>query len=341
MTLEVGLKEVAIRAGVSPATASNALSGTRPVAEATRRRVFAVAEELNYRPNLVARGLRRQETRTIALLVADIANPYYPAVARAIHDRIGAHGYVSFIGNTDGDPQAEVRVLEEMRSRSVDGVIMSTMALSPEQIRSVVGPTMPLVLITGEWVETPKHEVRALRADEVGTDDAMGIQEAVGHLRSKGVTEIGYISGPADSVPGAGRLERFRWAMVDSGLRVVDEWVEHAAGYTLEAGYEAADRLLSRAVRPAAIMCANDLIAIGVLEAARDNQLNVPDDLAVIGFDDIPTAKHVSPRLTTIINPATLVGYACADALMRRIERPDLPFEHTALPTHLVARGSA
>ncbi|MFE4951087.1 LacI family DNA-binding transcriptional regulator [Leifsonia sp. NPDC056665] len=341
MSLEVGLKDVALRAGVSPATASNALSGTRPVAEETKRRVFAVAEELNYRPNLVARGLRRQETRTIALLVADIANPYYPAVARAIHDRIGAHGYVSFIGNTDGDPKAEVRVLEEMRSRSVDGVIMSTMALSPERIRDVVGPTTPLVLITGEWVETPKHEIRKLRADEVGTDDAMGIREAVEHLRSNGVTDIGYVSGPRGSVPGAGRLERFRDAMRDLGLPVNDAWIEHADGYTLETGYDAADQLLSRIDRPTAIMCANDLIAIGVLEAARDNQLAVPDDLAVIGFDDIPTAKHVSPRLTTIINPATLVGYACADALMRRIDRPDTPYEHTALPTHLVARGTA
>ncbi|WP_426516086.1 LacI family DNA-binding transcriptional regulator [Diaminobutyricibacter sp. McL0618] len=342
MSLEVGLKEVAFRAGVSPSTASNALSGARPVSEQTRKRVFAIAEELNYRPNLVARGLRRQETRTIALLVADIANPYYPAVARAIQDRIGAHGYVSFIGNTDGDPKAEVRVLEEMRARSVDGVIMSTMALSPERIRNVVGPTMPLVLITGEWVETPNpHVVRKLRADEVGTDDAMGIKEAVDHLRGRGVTDIGFISGPAGSVPGDGRLERFRDAMAEAGLSVNEAWIEQSAGYVLETGYDAADRLLSRPSRPKAILCANDLIAIGVLEAARDNKLDVPTELSVIGFDDIPTAKHVSPRLTTIINPARLVGYACADALMRRMEHPDAPFEHTALATHLVARGSA
>ncbi|WP_223693398.1 LacI family DNA-binding transcriptional regulator [Leifsonia poae] len=341
MSLEVVLKDVALLSGVSPATASNALSGTRPVSEKTRQRVFAAAEELNYRPNLVARGLRRQETRTIALLVADIANPYYPAVARAIHDRIGSHGYVSFIGNTDGDPDTEVRVLEEMRSRSVDGVIMSTMALSPERIRNVVGPTTPLVLLTGEWVESSGHEVRRLRADEVGTDDAPGIREAVEHLHSQGISEIGFISGPAGSVPGAGRLQRFRDAMAEAGLHVNSAWIENADGYTLETGYDAADRLLSRPDRPAAIMCANDLIAIGVLEAARDNRLTVPADLAVIGFDDIPTAKHVSPRLTTIINPATLVGYACADALMRRIELPDTPFEHTALATHLVVRGTA
>ncbi len=341
MAPEVGIKDVALRAGVSPATASNALSGARPVAEGTRQRVFQVAEALNYRPNLVARGLRRQETRTIALLVADIANPYYPAVARAIHDRIGAHGYVSFIGNTDGDAETEVRVLEEMRSRSVDGVIMGTMALSPERIRSVVGPTMPLVLLTGESVESPQHEIRRLRADEVGTDDAIGIREAVEHLGSNGLTEIGYISGPRDSIPGIDRLRRFREAMTAAGLDVNEEWIAYAAGYTLDTGYDAAERLLSRPTRPTAIMCANDLIAIGVIEAARDHQLNVPADLAVIGFDDIPTAKHITPRLSTIINPATLVGYACADALMRRIEHPDVPFEHTALATHLVARASA
>ncbi|NEN07691.1 LacI family transcriptional regulator [Diaminobutyricibacter tongyongensis] len=341
MSLEVGLKDVALRAGVSPSTASNALSGARYVSAETRQRVFEIAEAMNYRPNLVARGLRRQETRTISLLVNDIANPYYPAVARAIHDRIGAHGYVSFIGNTDGDPETEVRVLEEMRSRSVDGVIMGTMALSPERIRSVVGPTMPLVLLTGESLESPEHEIRQLRADEVGTDDSIGIREAVEHLRNQGVTDIGYVSGPVGSIPGTGRMQRFRDELTEAGLRVNENWIEFASSYTLETGYDAADRLLGRSNRPAAIMCANDLIAIGVLEAARDRGLAVPTDLAVIGFDDIPTAKHVSPRLTTIINPATLVGYACADALMRRIEHPDVPFEHTALPTHLIARGSA
>ncbi len=341
MSLEVGLKDVALRAGVSPATASNALSGARPVSEETRQRVFAVAKEMNYRPNLVARGLRRQETRTIALLVADIANPYYPAVARAIHDKVGAEGYVSFIGNTDGDPAAEVRVLEEMRSRAVDGVIMSTMSLRPDRIRSVLGPIIPLVLLTGEALTTPDHNTRTLLADEVGTDDAIGIREAVTHLLAKGVRDIGFVSGPANAIPGANRLLRFREAMAHHGISVREDWIEFAAGYTLEAGLDASEKLLARSDRPRAIMCANDLIAIGVLEAARDNKLTVPDDVAIIGFDDIPTAKHVSPRLTTIINPATLVGYACAEALMHRMEHPEAPFEHTSLPTHLVVRGTA
>lgn len=341
MSLEVGLKDVALRAGVSPATASNALSGARPVAEATRLRVFQVAEAMNYHPNLVARGLRRQETRTIALLVADIANPYYPAVARAIHDRISDHGYVSFIGNTDGDAEVEIRLLEEMRARNVDGIIMSTMALTPERTRSVIGPAMPLVLITGARVETPEHEIGTLRSDEIGTADAIGIGEAVNHLRDKGVMGIGYISGPDESVPGASRLQNFRVAMEAAGLRVNEAWIDYAAGYTVETGYDAAERLLSRTSRPAAIMCANDLIAIGVLEAARDHRLTIPIDLAVVGFDDIPTAKHVSPKLTTIINPAALVGYACAKALMHRIEHPEAPFEHRALPTHLIVRGTA
>ena len=341
MSQDVGVKDVAARAGVSPATVSNALSGSRPVAEATRQRIMAAAEALNYRPNLVARGLRRQETRTIALLVHDIANPYYPVVARAIHDRTGSEGYVSFIGNTDGDPEAEVRVLGEMRARSVDGVIMGTMALSAEQIRSVLGPVMPLVLLTGEALAPAETGAKGLRVDQVGTDDAIGIREGVDHLRGKGIREIGFISGPEGSVPGAGRFEAFRTAMAAADLAVRNVWLAYAPGYTVEAGYEAADGLLGRSDRPAAIMCANDLIAIGVLEAARDHRLSVPGDLSVIGFDDIETARLVSPRLTTIVNPAMLVGYACADALLRRIEHSDSAFEHVALPTQLVVRGSA
>ncbi|WP_162616532.1 LacI family DNA-binding transcriptional regulator [Xylanimonas allomyrinae] len=326
---------------MSVATASNALSGTRPVAESTRQRVFRVAEELDYHPNLIARGLRRQETRTIALLVADIANPYYPAVARAIHDRVGSHGYVSFIGNTDGDPLTEVRVLEEMRSRSVDGVIMSTMSLSAERIRSVLGPTIPLVLLTGEPPEGPDGSPRRILADEVSTDDETGVREAVAHLLDRGRRAIGFLSGPDATVPGSNRLAHFRAAMADHGAPVVEAWVEHATGYTIDGGFAAAERLFARADRPAAVMCANDQIAIGAIEAARDADLAIPEDIAIVGFDDIPTSKLLSPRLTTVINPATLIGYACADALIRRIEHPARPFDRYALATHLVVRGSA
>ncbi|HEY5225070.1 MAG TPA: LacI family DNA-binding transcriptional regulator [Microbacteriaceae bacterium] len=341
MSQDVALKDVARRAGVSPATVSNALSGARPVNEQTRQRIVAIAEALNYRPNKVARSLRRQETRTIALLVADIANPYYPAVARAIQDRAGAKGYVSFIGNTDGEAEAEIRVLEEMRSRSVDGVIMGTMALSAERIRSVLGPTIALVLLSGEGLAPETGDALAMEVDQVGTDDAIGIGEAVRYLQAKGVVDVGFISGPVGVVPGVGRLGAFRRAMLDAGLTLREDWIGHASGYTREAGLEAAERLLSRHDRPAAIMCANDLIAIGVLEAARDNRLAVPAELAVIGFDDIETAKLVSPRLTTVINPASLVGSACADALLRRLQHPQSAYEHVALPTHLVVRESA
>jgi LacI family transcriptional regulator len=341
MSQEVAIKDVALRAGVSPATVSNALSGKRPVAEETRQRILAAAEALNYRPNLVARGLRRQETHTIALLVADISNPYYPVVARAIHDRVGAQGYVSFIGNTDGEAEAEVRVLEEMRARSVDGVIMGTMALSPERIRNVLGPTIPLVLLTGEALAPASSDAPAIHADQVGTDDAIGIREGVRHLQAKGIREIGFVSGPDGSVPGAGRLDSFRRAMSEAGLNLRHDWIEHAHGYTREAGTEAAERLLSRNERPLAIMCANDLIAIGVLQSAREHELTVASDLAVIGFDDIETAQLVTPRLTTIVNPASLVGSACADALLRRIDHPQSAYAHVALPTRLVVRESA
>jgi LacI family transcriptional regulator len=340
MPQEIAIKDVALHAGVSTATVSNALSGTRPVAEKTRQRILASVEALNYRPNLVARGLRRHETHTIALVVADISNPYYPAVARAIHDRVGAKGYVSFIGNTDGEAEAEVRFLEEMRARNVDGVIMDTMALSAERIREVLGPTIPLVLLTGEPIVPTAGESIAVY-DQVGTDDNLGICEAVRHLLAKGIRDVGFISGPDGSVPGAGRLDSFRQAMTDAGLVVREDWIENASAYTREGGADAAERLLSRSERPFAIMCANDLIAVGVLESARDNKLHVPTDLAVIGFDDIETAKLVSPRLTTILNPASLVGGACADALLRRIEHPRSAFEQVALPTHLIVRESA
>ena len=303
------------------------------MSEATRARIMQAIADLDYRPNLVASGLRKQRTHSIALLVADIANPYYPAVARAVYDGVSQAGYVTFIGNTDGEGVNERTLLREMLARGVDGVIMQAMSATPAELREVVGAAFPLVVIAD--LDGP------LAADAVSTDDTIGIAEAVRYLAESGVRDLAFISGPDGRSPGTVRLAAFRAAVGAVGLEVRDDRVAHTA-FTRDGGFAAGAAIFARDDRPQAVLCANDLIAIGVLDAARAAHLAVPEDVAVVGFDDVETADLVTPRLTTVSNPAALIGAACARALLHRMEvGPDAPYEQFSLRTHLVRRASA
>jgi len=327
------MADVAAAAGVSPTTVSHALSGKRAVSEATRARILQVVDDLGYRPNAVAQSLRSQKTKTVGFLVVDISNPYYPAVARAVHDGLAAAGYVSLIGITYGEADAEETVLRDMVARKVDGLIMQPMSLSASRIRQIVGPNMPVVLISDDQGQ--------LFADQVETDDARGIAEAVRYLHEKGIDDVGFVSGPDGRTPGATRLTAFRAAADALGVRVLDDWIEHAP-FTRDGGFAAGSRLLASGSRPRAIVCANDVLAVGVIDAARLAGLRVPDDVAIVGFDDIETADLISPRLTTVVNPAAMVGLTCAEALLRRFDAgPDEAYRRQSLSTHLVARESA
>lgn len=227
MTKAHSITDVAEAAGVSATTVSHALSGKRAVSASTRQRIYEAIDRLDYRPNLVAKSLRNQKTNSVALLVADIANPYYPAVARAVHDGLNSEGYVSIIGNTDGEAEAERTFLREMVSRGVDGIIMQPAALSVSDVRALIGRALPLVLIA--------HERGTLLADQVATDDSQGIAEAVRYLVAKGRTDIAFVSGReveplADArlaTPGIIRLAAVRKAARACGATVRDDWVEH------------------------------------------------------------------------------------------------------------------
>lgn len=332
MTGSHTIADVAAAAGVSITTVSHALSGKRAVSEATRTRILDVVEELDYRPNVVAQGLRFHRTQTIAFLMVDIANPFYPAVARAINDVLSEAGYLQLIGNTDNDESAERALLRDVVARRVDGIIMSSMSLRSDDVRRIVGPDTPLVIIGGEVVDPG--------TDHVCADDAQGISEAVGYLVRKGSTPIGFVTGPAGRAPGPQRLAAFRVALEENAIVCDERWIE-STPFTREGGFAAGIRLLSRADRPRAVMCANDLIAIGVIDAARRLDLRVPEDVAVVGFDDIETASLMSPSLTTIQNPASLLGHACANVLLRRLNGSRERHETIALPTTLMARQSA
>ena len=327
----VRIGDVAADTGLSATTVSHALSGRRPVSEQTRQRVLASVAKLGYRPNLVAKALRDRATLTVAVIVADIATPFYPVLTGALNRRRADEGYVSFICNTDGLAELEERFLLEMRDRNVDGIVVQTLATDVRRIRELAGRAMPLVILTNEDV--------ADDVDHVGIDDARGIGEAVSHLVAGGRRRIGFLSGPPGSEPGESRQQAFRTAMERDG-RPVDEKLIGQASYTREGGHAAFEKMRREGGRFDALVCANDLMAIGAIDAARALGLRVPEDVAVIGFDDIETAGLMTPRLTTVRNPAASIGEAAADALLRRLHAPDAEPQRIALPTELVVRDS-
>jgi LacI family transcriptional regulator len=333
--VKVDISAVAAAAGVSRTTVSHALSGKRYVAAETKERILAAIEELGYRPNRVAQSLRRRSTLSVAYLATDLSNPYYPAVIKALHRGLDAVGYALLIGETDGSAGGERHLLEEMVARQVDAVVIHPMAMSVPDIRELVGG-LPLVAAVGDpdaAVDVP--------ADVIMSDDALGIGEALRHLIDRGYRDIAFLSGPSDVKVALSRLGAFREASAAAGHHVPEDWIDHVP-FTRDGGAEAMRRLLKCNSRPRAVMCANDLIAIGALDVLREAGLRVPEDVAVVGFDDIDLAELLTPRLTTVKNPAAAVGAACAEAVLARLAGPrtEAAFTFTTLPTTLQIRDS-
>jgi LacI family transcriptional regulator len=303
------------------------------VAEETRARVLQVIERLGYQPNALAQGLRTQRTMTVGLLVPDLTNPFYPMVLRGLEDVLAPAGYHSLVCNTDGTREQENDFLKTMASRRVDGVVIAPFQLTRKDLLGFA-QTMPLVRLGGGPFD-------ADLGDLVRSDDEGGMTQAVRYLIEQGSGRVAYIGGAAHAGPSDLRESGYRRALAEAD-REVDEDLIVRGDFTRNAGREAAESLLARADRPDAIACANDLIAIGVLDAARKLGLSVPDELAVTGYDDIDAASLVHPALTTVVNPAREVGRACGEALLRQLAANESePARELVIANSLVRRESA
>jgi LacI family transcriptional regulator len=326
------MAEVAARAGVSVTTVSHVLSGRRPVADATRTRVLEVIEELHYQPNTLAQGLRTRRTMTVALIVPDLTNPFYPMVLRGLADVLVPAGYHAVVCNTDGTREEEISFLREMATRQVDGVVIAAFQLARKDLLAH-GGTVPLVRLGGGPFD-------ADLGDLVRSDDEGGMLQAVRYLLEQGRRRTAYVGGGRHIGPSDLREAGYRRALAETG-RAVDEDLVIRGDFTREGGRAAAETLLRRPNRPDAIACANDLIAIGVLDAARALGLSVPGELAVTGYDDIDAASLVTPALTTVVNPARQVGRACGEALLRQLTAGEAePPREIVIANSLVRRES-
>jgi LacI family transcriptional regulator len=334
----VTLRDVARRAGVHPATASRALNPeTRLlVSEDTARRISDAAAALGYRPNAVARSLRTRRSHTIGVLIPDLNNPLFPPMVRGLEDRLAADGYVALIGNTDGRPEREQQVFEQMRARHVDGFAVATARRSSPLLARAAADGLNVVLMNRVADDTGFPSVSA--------DNELGARLAVGHLLAAGHRAIAHLAGPQCLSTGQTRHLGFQAAMAAAGLAVPPELVVFARAFSIEEGQRLGRQLL--AVRPGltAIAAANDMLAVGCYEALEEAGLSCPGDVSVIGFNDMPFIDRLRPPLTTVAFPHYQLGTEAAAMLLARLAgsrvRPGDPAPAVRLAPALVSRGS-
>jgi LacI family transcriptional regulator len=328
------LRDVAAAAGVHPATASRALNPETHllVSDETARRVTEAADRLGYRPNPVARSLRTRWSFTIGVLIPDLNNPLFPPMVRGLEDRLADNGYVALLGNTDADAGRERMVFDQMRARHVDGYVMATATLHNPVLAEAAAAEIPVVLMN--------RTVPGLPFPSVSVDNEQGARAAVAHLAKLGHTRIAYIAGPQDTSTGIARLQGYHAGLRAAGLEADDSLISYANAYTVQEGVRCCAELLSRGTRFTAIAAANDMVAIGCYTVLDEAGLRCPDDISVIGFNDMPFVDRLRPPLSTIRFPHYQLGTEAAQLLLERISGTDKPVKIMFLAPELVARGS-
>lgn len=330
--------DVARRAGVSRATVSHVVNrrtgdDVRISAE-TRQRVLDVVAELGYLPDARAVALRSGNTRTIGAIIPDIRNPHFWEYADGIEKEAHARGYRILISSTSPSPEHESDTLKDLTQRRIDGLILQgSFPLEYSEVNKtlsrLIKRQLPIVKI-GE----PADNI-----DSVWSDYRSVTVEVMEYLIGLGHQRIGLIYGVAAYVSAQDRLEPYKDCLRNAGLPVDDALIAHC-GPTIEDAYQAATQLLQMRQRPTAIVAINDMLAFGVLRAAGDLGLSIPDALSVISYDDIPMAKYLNPRLTTVSKDAVKFGKESVRLLLARIEDPNRPIERVNMPIRLIKRES-
>lgn len=327
-------KDIAKLAQVSQATVSLVLNGVgdSSVPPVTQRKVFRAAKKLGYVPNRVAQSLRTRRTKTIACIVPDITNPFYPALERGAQNGAEAHGYDVLIYNTDGLPAKERKCLDRLLEGRVDGVIGVFFHLSARDLRPLLERKIAIVRI-----EASPKKAGSWPLDNLFVDNVSAAKAATQYLIERGHHRIAMIAGTGG--PERNRISGYLQALAEVGL--TPQLVSHG-DFNEEGGYRATSSILA-AARPTAIFAANDLMALGAMTAIRETKLTIPDDIALMGFDDIFAAQFVTPPLSTINQFQYTLGQVAAEMVLQRLNElpPDAPGRQRQMPFEVIKRRSA
>jgi LacI family transcriptional regulator len=325
------LKQIADATGVHTSTVSRALDPQKRhlVADDVAKRIAKLARSLGYQPNRVATSLRTGRSRLIGVLLPDIANPVFAPILGGIAEALSAEGYSPIVADAGNDPSQQLVFVNNLMNQRVDGLILATVSRDDAVVDHCLDRGLPVVLVN-------RFEFRD-RVSSVVSDDERGMQLAVDHLVAIGHRTIGHLSGPLGTSTGSLRRDGFSRAMALHRLTVHSE---EAAHYTREAGAAPATRLLTRIPGISAVVAANDLLALGTFDAIRKLGLRCPEDISVVGHNDMPLVDLISPPLTTVRIEHRDMGRGAAKLLLKEIEMRAVTAEHLILQPKLIVRGS-
>jgi LacI family transcriptional regulator len=332
--MPITLKELAARAQVHPSTISRVANHDPKlrIAPPTRLRIEALLRETEYRPNGVARGLKLRQTLVLAVVIPDITNPFFAALFRGVEDAASPRGYNVLLCNTDGSPSRQRSHLQSLHARRVDGVIMASSFLKDPTVRWLRHQGIPYVLVNR--FSDQGHDAF------VGSNDLVGGRLATEHLIELGHRRIGHLAGKPTVSTGIMRRRGYLAALAGHGL-TADPQLVVESGYTEDGGAHAAERLLALPDRPTAIFAVTDMTAVGAFGVARRLGLRIPEELAIVGYNDIPLATRMVPALTTMHVPIHDFGAAAARLLLEQIETGEPSQRRVIFNPELIIRGSS
>jgi LacI family repressor for deo operon, udp, cdd, tsx, nupC, and nupG len=328
------IRDVAAAAGVSYQTVSRVINERPDVADGTRRRVLEVIEQLDYQPSAVARGLASRKTHTLGLITQDFSDYFFTQVIVGAEAEARRHGYYFILGSTERNPDDEPEYLRLLAEREVDGILFARPSTEgdPQHVRWLIGRNTPLV--------TTSYSIPGEALMVVDVDNVDGGRQAAECLIEAGHKEIGMIAGPPAWKSVQDRSRGCAMALQAAGLALAPARIEHG-DWSYGGGYWAMRRLLERGTRLTALFAHNDRMAIGAMRALREAQVDIPDDVALVGYDDTPPASYSYPPLTTVHQPMQEVGTVAVQLLLQMIEDPDVERRETLLKPYLVHRATA
>jgi LacI family transcriptional regulator len=326
------IADVAKRAGVSPVTVSRVINGARNVNSATRDKVERAIRELHYVPNSAARSLRSKRTNALALLVPDITNPFWTTVARGVEDAAQSGGYSILLCNTDEDPAKQQHYIDVVISQRVDGVIIAPYSADARKLKRLREREIPAVVVD--------RRIQGWEVDTVIGDSISGARALVKHLIGLGHQRIAVLSGPLNTSSAEDRVTGYTIALTEAGIPINQRMIRRGE-FKTSSGEMLTNQLLEEGLHPTAIFATNNSIAMGVIDAVDRCGLRIPQDIALVSFDDIPLLSHVFPFLTVAVQPAYEMGIKAAQLLLSRLNgEPDSQPCQIVLPTCLIVRYS-
>jgi len=328
--------DVAKKAGVGIGTVSRVINNSKHVKDSTRERVLKVIEELDYKPDFFARNLVKKTSKTIGLLIPDIINPVFPEMAKGVSDKAFLNGYTVFLGNTDESIEKEVKLVNQLIEKRVDGIIfISTEMCNKEgdytHYTYLMEKNIPIVLINGFIKGT---DIPFVRIDEQKSGYL-----ATKHMIKKGLRKIAFLGGPENSIPTNDKLKGYKKAFKEFNLTIENKYII-LDKHEIQNGFKNTINLLNMKERPEGIITVSDALAIEAIRAARAKNISIPDNLKIIGFDDIKFSASFSPSITTVAQPKYKMGTMALGMLIHLIEKKELPERKVVIEPKLLLRES-